>query len=166
MIRASAHQALQDLREVIGVLREDDDAGGAPERAAADAGRPAGAGRRVARRRHARDAGRSASTAARRAGGTGRTAYRIVQEGLTNARKHAPGHRRRRRRRRAAPGDGLTVEVRNPPAGRPRGAAAIPGAGTGLVGLAERAALAGGRLEHGRTDAGEFRLSRWLPWPA
>jgi signal transduction histidine kinase len=45
------------------------------------------------------------------------------------------------------------------------GGTAIPGAGTGLIGLTERAALAGGRLEHGPTPAGEFRLWAWLPWP-
>ena len=59
----------------------------------------------------------------------------------------------------------MTVEVRNPlPLGV--GAAAIPGTGTGIVGLAERASLAGGRLEHGRTTAGDYRLWAWLPWPA
>jgi len=64
----------------------------------------------------------------------------------------------------ASPGDGLTVEIRNPsPA---RATTAIPGAGTGIIGLAERASLAGGRLEHGHTPAGEFRLWAWLPWPA
>jgi hypothetical protein len=42
----------------------------------------------------------------------------------------------------------------------------IPGAGTGIVGLAERVGLAGGRLEHGRTADGDFRLWAWLPWPA
>ncbi|WP_308805686.1 hypothetical protein [Acrocarpospora corrugata] len=66
---------------------------------------------------------------------------------------------------RGAAGDGLTVEIRNPwPVGA--GTAGIPGAGTGLIGLAERAGLAGGRLEHGRTGSGDFRLWAWLPWPA
>ena len=46
------------------------------------------------------------------------------------------------------------------------GATEIPGSGTGLVGLAERAALSGGRLEHGLDSQGEFRLRAWLPWPA
>ena len=104
--------------------------------------------------------------------GTGRNAYRIVQEGLTNARKHAAG---------AlvdlvlegAPGAGLTVEVSNRPgrdatlgAQRPGDPGGIPGSGTGLIGLSERVALASGRLEHGFTDAGDFRLHAWLPWPA
>jgi signal transduction histidine kinase len=62
-------------------------------------------------------------------------------------------------------GAGLTIEVRNPlPVGR--AASEIPGAGTGLIGLAERADLSGGRLEHGRTPGGEYRLWAWLPWPA
>ncbi|MEV4089655.1 hypothetical protein AB0J43_56265, partial [Nonomuraea fuscirosea] len=39
------------------------------------------------------------------------------------------------------------------------------GAGTGLVGLAERATLAGGLLECGETADGEFRLAARLPWP-
>jgi signal transduction histidine kinase len=116
----------------------------------------------------------------------GRSSYRIVQEGLTNARKHAPGAQVSVTVRGAA-GGGLTVEIRNPwpvdPAGTadmpggtldvppgtvdmPGGTAAIPGAGIGIIGLAERASLAGGRLEHGPTPDGDFRLQAWLPWPA
>ncbi|HEY7272711.1 MAG TPA: histidine kinase [Actinoplanes sp.] len=161
VIRASAHQALQDLREVIGVLRED---GGAevvpPERPQPTlSGLPGLA-----------DESRAAGmTVALNVGvdpaavpdATGRTAYRIVQEGLTNARKHAPGTAVAVAITGTA-GDGLAVEVRNRwPVGA--GAVAIPGTGTGLVGLAERATLAGGRLTSGRTDA-DFVLSAWLPW--
>jgi signal transduction histidine kinase len=40
-----------------------------------------------------------------------------------------------------------------------------PGPGQGLVGLAERVALADGRLEHGPTAGGGWRLAAWLPWP-
>jgi signal transduction histidine kinase len=160
VIRSSAHQVLEDLREVIGVLRVDQP-DEPPERPQPDL------------------AGLEALAAeARAAGGTvtldnaiadpaavpatiGRAAYRIVQEGLTNARKHAPG-RPVTVTAGGAPGEGLTVEVRNPLS--PGGArAAIPGGGTGLIGLAERAAIAGGRLEHGAT-AGGFRLAAWLPW--
>jgi signal transduction histidine kinase len=103
----------------------------------------------------------------------GRSAYRIVQEGLTNARKHADGAEVSVTVR-GGRGDGLTVEIRNP--GPPDAASttaipgasttAIPGAGSGIIGLAERASLAGGRLEHGRTPTGDFRLWAWLPWPA
>ncbi|WFE30443.1 histidine kinase [Solwaraspora sp. WMMD791] len=164
VIRVTAHQALQDLREVIGVLRTgpapDDQPAEPPQPTLADLpalvdeSRQAGARVRLVDR---------VDDAPALPTGLGRTAYRIVQEGLTNARKHAPGA--------AAlvtvtgrPGDGLTVEVvsRRPVA---PSATAIPGAGTGLVGLAERTALAGGRLTHGPTDAGDFRLGAWLPWP-
>jgi len=96
--------------------------------------------------------------------GVGRNAYRIVQEALTNARKHAQGAAVDVTLDGAA-GSGLTVEVRNrlPVGGGP---APIPGAGTGLIGLSERTSLAGGRLEHGRTPGGDFELRAWLPWPA
>jgi len=101
---------------------------------------------------------------------TGRHAYRIIQEALTNALKHAPGAPVRvnvdivwRR--------GLDVRVDNDLAcewtfGRRRGAHAepIPGAGAGLAGLRERVQLVGGRLEHGPTPTGEFNLRAWLPW--
>jgi signal transduction histidine kinase len=162
VIRASAHQALQDLREVIGVLRDDAPAGDAPERpqptiadlsALAEESRAAGTKVRLDMRLPDDEVPAV----------TGRTAYRIVQEGLTNARKHAPG---------AAvtvtvggrPGSGLTLDIRNPWPVRPAGD--IPGTGTGLVGLAERTTLAGGRLTHGRTPENDFVLTTWLPWPA
>ncbi len=89
----------------------------------------------------------------------GRTAYRIVQEGLTNALKHAPGEQVRIDVI-GAPGNGLSVEVTNPAPSKRFGD------GQGLLGLTERAQLVDGRLEHGRTPDGEFRLAAWLPWPA
>jgi signal transduction histidine kinase len=163
VVRASAHQALQELREVIFVLRAEEPADDQPERpqptlgglaALADESRAAGTKVRL-------EVGVEPAVVP---SGTGRTAYRIVQEGLTNARKHAPGTAVRVAVGGAA-GTGLTIEIRNPwPVGdRP---ASIPGTGTGLVGLAERAALTGGRLTHGRTQDGHFTLSAWLPWPA
>jgi hypothetical protein len=64
-----------------------------------------------------------------------------------------------------APGKGLTIEVSNPPSAGEEHAAPLPSAGTGLVGLGERVGLAGGRLAHGWTAEGDFRLTAWLPWP-
>ena len=55
--------------------------------------------------------------------------------------------------------------MRNPAPVLAAGEPEIPGAGTGLVGLAERATLSGGRLEHGLDETGDFRLRAWLPWP-
>ncbi|UNO39404.1 histidine kinase [Streptomyces sp. MST-110588] len=160
VIRESAHRALQDLREVIGVLR-----------APVQDGRPQPTLRDVPRLvEESREAGAViAYEPPERAAGEavpedlGRTAYRIVQEGLTNARKHAPDAPVRVRIS-GRPGEGLDVEVRNAlPSGA--GDTDIPGAGQGLIGLAERAELAGGRLEHGRAGP-DFRLAAWLPWPA
>ncbi|WP_373312416.1 sensor histidine kinase [Asanoa siamensis] len=160
VIRSSAHQALQDLREVIGVLREEDGEPIRPQPTLADVSalieESRGVGMKV--RVDCRVEDLDAVPAA-----VGRNAYRVVQEGLTNARKHAAGVVVDVVFEGAA-GSGLTVAVRNPaPVGSP---ARIPGAGTGLVGLVERAGLAGGRLTHGRTDTGEFELRAWLPWPA
>ena len=93
----------------------------------------------------------------------GRTAYRIVQEALTNARKHAAGATVEVRVSGAA-GAGLHVTVRNSrPVGRALGEA-VPGTGTGLVGLAERASRVGGRLEYGHSPDGGFEVRAWLPW--
>jgi signal transduction histidine kinase len=94
----------------------------------------------------------------------GRNAYRIVQEGLTNARKHARGSVVDVVLS-GSPDAGLEIEIRNRLPVGAVAASGIPGAGTGIIGLAERASLAGGRLEHGRTEAGDYRLWAWLPWP-
>lgn len=92
----------------------------------------------------------------------GRTVYRLVQEGLTNVRKHAP-HTAVDVHVSGAPDVGLQVRVTNPLPLTPH--SAVPGARMGLVGLRERFALAGGRLEHGSDARGRFRLEGWLPWP-
>ncbi|WP_406071220.1 histidine kinase [Streptomyces sp. NBC_01020] len=161
VIRDSAHEALQDLREIIGVLRtpgEGEENRPQPTlvtlEALAAESRQAGMSVTL----HNKVADPAAVPAA-----TGRTAYRIVQEGLTNARKHAPGAEVTVTVT-GSPGAGLTVEVRNPPP--PGDVPKVPGSGQGLIGLTERATLAGGRLDHGATDGGGFRVAAWLPWPA
>ncbi|MFE0461633.1 sensor histidine kinase [Kitasatospora sp. NPDC058965] len=159
VIRASAHEALQDLREIIGVLRTGD---------AEEPGRPqptlAALDGLVA---EARAAGMEVVLAhevaepERVSASMGRTAYRIVQEALTNARKHAPG----------APvtvrvvgglGSGLALSVRNPAPVGP--VPHVPGSGQGLIGLKERALLAGGELDGGPVPGGGFELRARLPW--
>lgn len=174
VIRDSAHEALQDLREIIGVLRapgdhDHDGTGGArgprdegdrpqPTLATLDAlvAESRQAGMEVTLDHAIADPGRVPAA-------LGRTVYRIAQEGLTNARKHAPGAPVTVTVR-GRPGDGLTVGVRNPAptAGVPH----VPGSGQGLIGLTERAALAGGRLTHGPAPGGGFALHAWLPWAA
>jgi signal transduction histidine kinase len=163
VIRASAHQALEDLRAVIGILRDGAD-GEAPQppqptltalpgllEESRAAGMRLHADVRVADLASVPDS-------------VGRNALRIVQEALTNARKHAAAAAVDLRLE-GAPGDGLTIEVRNPAPVLSTGEPEIPGAGTGLVGLAERATLSGGHLEHGLDEDGDFRLRAWLPWP-
>ncbi|MET8927318.1 histidine kinase [Streptomyces sp. NPDC004623] len=162
VIRDSAHEALQDLREIIGVLRapgESED-GNRPQPtlvtldALVDESRSAGM--RVTLDNRVADPARAPAA-------TGRTVYRIAQEALTNARKHAPG---------ApvgvtvagGPGDGLTIEVDNPAPDEPFDP--VPGSGQGLIGLTERANLAGGSLDHGSRPDGGFTVRARLPWPA
>ena len=94
----------------------------------------------------------------------GRNAYRVIQEGLTNAGKHAP-QTPVEISLSGSPGDHLKLEVRNPLRVGTNGSRP-PTSGLGLVGLAERAALSGGRLEHETTADRYFVLRAWLPWPA
>jgi signal transduction histidine kinase len=152
VIRRCAYDALEDLRQVIGMLREPAD--DHPQPTLTDL---------PGLVQQSRDAGASVDLDLADddpvPDAVGRHAYRIVQEALTNARKHAPGAPVRVAVRGRAE-DGLVVEVGNALA--PSGA--MPGAGAGLVGLRERVQLAGGRIEHGPTPAGEFRLRAWLPW--
>ena len=89
---------------------------------------------------------------------TSRAAYRIVQEALTNARRHAPGTTVQLRLARSA--EELVITARNRLATREP---TPEHAGMGLVGLAERAQLAGGTLVTFRTRD-EFVLVGRLPW--
>ena len=161
VIRTAAHQALEELREVIGLLREGPS--GAPEQP-----QPGLAELRDLIE-DAKAIGGRVDYADRLDGSAvppphvGRTAYRLVQEGLTNARKHAPGTVVQVLVAGRA-GGGLQVRITNP---RPVTTARneVPGSGIGLIGLRERVTLSGGRLEHGWTGP-DFRLEAWLPWPA
>ncbi|MEV6086031.1 sensor histidine kinase [Streptomyces parvulus] len=160
VIRESAHEALQDLREIIGVLRsaESDDAGGRPQPTLAALDALVTESREVGMK--VTLAGRVDDPAAVPAS-VGRTAYRIAQEALTNARKHAPGTEVTVSVG-GAPGDGLAISVRNAPADGE--VPHVPGSGQGLIGLTERAALTGGTLEHGATPEGGFEVRARLPW--
>ena len=156
VIRETARSALQDLREVIGVLR--DAADRRRRAAAADARRDPVADRGVARRgmrvqsridgRRRRGDGRPHGLPGRAGGPDQRPQARAGGRGRGDR-----GGRRRARRR-----------GRQPPLGARR-AAAQPG-GSGLIGLAERVALAGGALEHGPNPRGDFVLRATLPWTA
>lgn len=159
-IDSNARAALTDLREVLGVLRDPEGSGPLrPQSTLTDLPEllegATTAGTRVTLETGEVDP-------ATVPGPVSRTAYRAVQEGLTNARKHAPG---------AAvtvtlagnPGGELHVEVSNP---RSVGNAPdVPASGLGLLGLTERVELSGGRIRHGWVTGDRHRLSVWLPWP-
>ncbi|MFD3876190.1 sensor histidine kinase [Streptomyces sp. NPDC058623] len=162
VIRASAHQAMEDLQQVLGVLRTPlQSAGARPEPPQPTLGdlvpltqESRAAGMRIEFSRDIPDKAKVPET-------TGRTAYRIVQEALTNAHKHAPGHDVRISLR-GSPGAGLHLEITNPVADVGR---RLPGGGSGLAGLRERTALIGGELTYGRTGA-THHVRAHLPWPA
>ena len=163
VIRATAHAALEELRQVIGVLRDGAEAPEPepPQPTLADVPALVEESRAAGMRVHCRiDLPDPAAVPV----ALGRTAYRIVQEGLTNARKHAPAAAVDVT---IAGGDQLVVEVvSRRPVGVGVAADPLPGAGSGLIGLGERVALAGGELRHGPDAAGDFVLRATLPWPA
>lgn len=165
VVRAEAHSALTDLRDVLGVLRDpattdtDEVTGTAPPQptlvdlpALLDQARGGGA---TVRARIDADASAVPTTVARHA-------YRIVQESLTNTRRHAPGQ----------PVDVLVEAVDGPAlrvvvtntldADRPASSAA----GHGLRGLAERVRLVGGSFRAGIDDGRTHVVEAVLPWTA
>jgi signal transduction histidine kinase len=154
-VHRAAHEALVELRRLVGVLREDE-ASYSPQpglerldQLLADA-RAAGLPVELATE------GASDSLPA----GLDLTAYRIVQESLTNVRRHAPGAPTRVRIRRGE--DRLEVEVANGPGGR----AAGPGGRHGLIGMSERVRLYGGTLDAGPVPDGGFAVRAELPLEA
>jgi signal transduction histidine kinase len=161
-IEENAHRALSDLRAVLGVLRDPlQPVDAAPERpqpgiddVAGLVAEEAAGGMRVRLSNRIED---DVPTA------TGRTAYRIVQEALTNVRKHAPGTAVTVDLA-GTPEDGLVIGVRNAAPVGPRPTPTLPASGLGLLGLAERAALAGGRISHGSDPSGGYAVRAWIPW--
>ncbi len=174
LVRAGVSSALGDLRDVVRVLRADpeDVDGGAPapqptlddvDRLVAEA-REAG-GDVTYERSGSVDVPRTVEVAA----------YRVAQEGLTNARRHAPGSpvvlrvtaRAGEVRVTVSDGGPRLVAVGAPVEGAAGGAAGASGdgTGTGLVGLRERVDLLGGTLDAGARDDG-FVLDVRLPWDA
>jgi len=158
-VQRTGRDALAELRRMLGVLRElaDDDAGLAPQ---------PGLGGLDALVDDVRQAGLPVSV---RVEGDERplppgidlSAYRIVQEGLTNALKHAgPASAEVVLRYRAAE---LELEVRDDGRGRASGA---NGGGHGLVGMRERVAIYGGELRAGPRPEGGFALVARLPLEA
>ncbi|MFD0421907.1 sensor histidine kinase [Streptomyces parvus] len=158
-IRQNALEALAELRRVLGVLRSED----APAQSTRHAPQPGldRLGELVATVRSAGLAVTVSSTGEPRPlpPGVELSAYRIVQEALSNVMRHAPGasaevvigHRP----------TGLTVQVVNSPPDR--AAAPSPGVRHGLLGMRERAAMLGGELATGPTPEGGWEVTAILP---
>ncbi|MEV6608861.1 histidine kinase [Kutzneria sp. NPDC051319] len=92
----------------------------------------------------------------------GRTAYRVVQEALTNVRKHAPGAKTRVHVRYGA--DRVRLTVRNgPPVGSVDHDLGESGSGTGLLGLKQRVELVSGRFTAASRPDGGFEVDAILP---
>ncbi|MFJ8753545.1 sensor histidine kinase [Streptomyces sp. NPDC102441] len=89
------------------------------------------------------------------------TAYRVVQEALTNVHKHAAGARTWVRL--AYRGAEVAMQVENGPTDGATADAGLPSGGNGLVGMRERVLGLGGVFVSGPTDVGGFRVSAVLP---
>ena len=164
LLRDNADRAVGELREVLGVLRQDDEAEQprAPQpdllrlqdliaeddtgdvTAAVDLGAGCTLG----------DLPRTVS----------RTAYRVVQEALTNARKHAPGQPVTISLS-GEPERGLVFEIRNPPTDYGTPKFVERSSGMGLIGLTERVNLSGGTMAYGTDRHGDYVVHGRLPWP-
>lgn len=156
-VRRESVASLTEMRSMIGLLRADGSGAAEPRTA------PAGLDLLDELLATARASGVEVAVDDHRAGGAplpaaaDLAAYRIVQEALTNVAKHAPGSAVTLSLVQDA--SGLTVEVTNPlVAGAPAGG----GTGTGVLGLRERAAAVGGRVDAG-TEGGRWVLRAVLP---
>ncbi|GAA2415414.1 hypothetical protein GCM10010191_27040 [Actinomadura vinacea] len=159
-LRGTGCQALEELRDVIGLLRRtsegDDDA--PPSEPLPDLSALISESVSVGVPVELDEAGDPPLASPV----VGRTAYRIVQEALTNVRKHAPGARVRVEVRYRS--DGVRLAVRNSaPSGEADAELAGSGSGAGLSGLRERVELIGGTFGSGPSPGGGFRVEASLP---
>lgn len=154
LVRDSASGAMQDLQSLLGVLR--DDGVEQPDLPLTELPQVVedsfGAGQLLTSSIFISNAEQASPTLSR-------AVYRIVQELVTNARKHAPGVRTTLRVQ-GGPGQAIVIDVTNPIIPAPH---STTSAGRGLTGVAERAELLGGRVTHGR-DGTNFRVVVELPW--
>ncbi|WP_046731720.1 sensor histidine kinase [Streptomyces humi] len=91
------------------------------------------------------------------------TAFRVVQEALTNVHKHAAGAKTHVRLAHRVAEIAMQVENEPPPEPASAASAGLPSGGNGLVGMRERVLGLGGVFVSGPTDAGGFRVSAVIP---
>jgi signal transduction histidine kinase len=160
VIERTSTQALGEMRRLLGLLRTEDDASLVPQPTLE---------RLDALAEELRSSGLPVEVSVEGVPGplppgVDVSAYRIVQEALTNALKHAGPARARVRV--AYEADSVLVEVIDDGAGTQGAptAAAAPGSGHGLVGIRERVAIVGGKLEAGPRPSGGYSVSARLPY--
>jgi signal transduction histidine kinase len=165
-IDRTARQALTDMRRMLGILGRASAAGGQRDGGEGDLAPMPGLDRLGELIDQVRSAGTSVElsvTGERRAldPGIELSAYRIVQEALTNTLRHAPGARAR-----VAVGYGpsaLDIQVDDDGgAAEADGAPRASGSGNGLIGMRERVSVFGGEFQAGPTEHG-FRVTATLP---
>ena len=157
-VERTGREALTEMRRVVGALRD-------PDEAPALAPQPS-LSRVEALVAHARETGLPVDLEIEGEpvplpAGVDLTAYRLVQEGLTNTIKHAAAHHADVRVR--YDGDHVEIEVSDDGQGRNGADTASNGGGHGLVGMRERVSIYGGELEAGPRTEGGFRLRARLP---
>ncbi len=155
-LRAAGCQALDELRDLVGILRASSEGDEAPT--ASDVPRLVAESNAVGVPTELVEEGdRELASPV-----VGRTTYRVVREALTNVRKYAPDARVVVRVEYAEAG--VRVSVRNTaPTGRPGGALAATGSGLGIAHLRQRIELVHGTLRAGPTPDGGFRVEAALP---
>jgi signal transduction histidine kinase len=155
-IRASALSGLDELRRLLGVMRSSG-ADTAPQPGLAeldgllDSARSGGV----------QVTSSVSGTARALPQGIDLSAYRILQEALSNVMRHAPGSAVRVELAYAP--SALVIKVRNDACAAQDAIADQEGAGHGLIGMRERAGMLGGHLEAGPTDDGGFLVTAVLP---
>ena len=158
-LSATAREALNDVRRLLGVLRSDGPAERAPQPQLADIATLVETSRRAGL---SVDLSMPANGDAAVSHAVGLCAYRIVQEALSNAGRHAPGtwvHVTVER-----DPDALRLDVVNgPPTTRDRAPGEDVRSGHGIAGMKERVALLGGSLSAGPNILGGFAVSAVLP---
>lgn len=159
IVGQTARQALEELRSVIGVLRTEQGDQRTPQPSITDLDRVIDEWREAGTHVTLQDmtpAGYLDTVPTQ----VGRAAYRIVQESLTNASKHAPGSTIEIVMQ--ALDGSLDLAVHNRAAARVS-SRATTGSGTGLIGLRERVDLLGGCFEAGPDERGGYRVHARLP---
>ncbi len=163
VVRQSAQSSLDDLRHVIEVLRNPQAAGGSSGTNKSTLGDVA---ELVEQSITAGDRLRSNVMISDAMGcdpAVAHACFRLVQEALSNARRHAPGAEVSLDLR-GGPGTGITIKVVNE---TPEGTSPnSEGGGHGVIGMQERASLAGGSFAAGPDGNGSFAVTAWLPWIA